>query len=200
MGEESLHGSVAVGDEPPHFVLGIPFGDVGNVYAACGVLCPLQCQIWRNVPFAYVPDENVRWSHRVRQRCHCLPPVVPQVDRYVNGVLWEWHEEDVLEGFGLCLCLGVGEPFLEERGEGVAVDDLPGLMVSHGNLSVALQGQFRQPLSLAVPSRDALQLVDGDVLFPAVPGEDIVYPQGGVGEVFVEVLRPCREAGEHDGE
>ena len=76
-------------------------------------------------------------------------------------------------------------------------DDGTRAVVPDGNLSVALHGQLCQPLALAIPSWHHLQLVNGDMLFVDVTCKVIVYSQGLVYKVVIEILcaslHPCCE-------
>ena len=199
VGKERVHGRVAVGNELRHLLLGIPFGYVGNVYAVGGVACLLEGDVGRYALLADAPDEYVAGHYGVGKTCCHLPAVVAQVDGNVDSVLREWYEEYVLERFCLRLGLRIGEPFLEEGGEGVAVDDFVAVVVADGYLSVALHGNLTEPLPLAVPSWNARQFVDGNVLFGAVAREDIIDSERGIGKELVEILSYCRKRREGKG-
>jgi hypothetical protein len=73
------------------------------------------------------------------------------------------------------------------------------VVIANGYLSVALHGHLTEPLPLAVPSWNARQFVDGDVLLGAVAGEDIVDAERGVGKELVEILSSCRKRREGKG-
>ena len=61
-------------------------------------------------------------------------------------------------------------------------------MVAHGYLAVAAYGHFAQAVALAPPAGQPHQLVHIDALFSGVAGEGVVYAQGGVAEVALEIL------------
>ena len=64
--------------------------------------------------------------------------VVAQVYRHLYRVFGHGHQKHVLKRACRALCLGIAEPFLEERGERVAIDGGAGLVVAHGQLAVSL--------------------------------------------------------------
>lgn len=139
MGEKSLHCRVAVGYEACHLILAVSLGNICDVYATRGVLGSLQRDVWRDVLLADMPYEDVRRHHYMRQRRHRLSAVVLKVYGDVDGVLGKWNKKYVLKRLCLCRSLGIGKPFLEEGGEGVAVYHRLRFVVPDGNLSVALQ-------------------------------------------------------------
>lgn len=143
----------------------------------------------RTWAFSYVPYQYVGWHYLVGERGHHFPAVIAQVDGDINRVFWHGHQEYVFEALGRGLGLGISEPFLEQGGKGVAIDDGLRLVVSHGHLPVALYGQLGQVLPLAIPSGHGFQFVHGDMLFGRVAHEGIVKSQGSVREIIFKSLR-----------
>ena len=114
--------------------------------------------------------------------------IVEEVNGDKGRVLGEGHEKDVLEGLGSGLRLLGGKPFLEEGGEGVAIDDLAAAGVAKRYLSVAFEGQAVEVVLPAIPSGCLGELVNIEGLAIAVAGKDIVEPQGVSVELLVEAL------------
>lgn len=123
---------------------------------------------------ACATDEDVGGHDGVGHGGDNHAAVVEQVDGDVDGVARHGHEKNVFETTGRGLGLGIGEPLLEERGEGVAIDDRLGAVVAHGDLSVALHRQFGQPLSFAVPTGRRREGVKGNGLMVGITREGVV--------------------------
>ena len=117
-----------------------------------------------------------------------LASVVAQVYGDVDGILGHGHEIYVFKRLLDVLSLGFFLPFLEEGGEGVAIDDALRLMVAHCDLSVALHGDLGESLALAVPSGLHIHLLKGNVLGCGSAGEDVVDAQGLVLKIIFETL------------
>ena len=186
--EHGFVGYLHVVHEDGHLFLCIAFGDVGDADAARRVGRSLNNLVGCKVSLSDVSDEDVAWCYGVCQRRRCLVAVVAKVDGDVYGIFRKRHEEHVLESFRLRLRLVVAQPLLEERREGVAVDNGAVAVAAHGNLSVAFHRQLSHPLPLAKPAWRRAHLVYGDVLLLLVAGEDVVNAQRAVFKVFVEAL------------
>ena len=85
--------------------------------------------------------------------------------------------------------LVIREPFLEEGREGVAVDHLLAVVVTHDDLSVAFHGNFTESLAFAIPVGDPVQLVHGNLLIRGIARERIVDAQRLIREIPIEILR-----------
>ena len=134
-------------------------------------------------------DKNIGRDNGVRKRGHHLVAVVHEVDGDVDRIFRHGYEKYILERFLLSLRLVVAKPFLEERREGVAVDDVFRAMLHHDDLSVAFNGYFREMLAFTIPSWQATEFIHIDVLTVGIPREGVVQSQGVGGEKLVEVLR-----------
>ncbi len=91
---------------------------------------------------AFVMNQNVFRCYLVGERGGYLAAVVAQVEGDVYSIFRHRYEEYVLETLGVLLCLWIGEPFLEEGREGIAVDDFARAVVAYGYLSVAFYREF----------------------------------------------------------
>lgn len=124
VGEDGLCSLLRIFQEDRHFCIGIAFSHVCDVDASGGVGSLLQGDVWCRL-VAFLMNQNVFRRYLVGERGGYLAAVVAQVEGDVYGIFRHRNEEYVLETLRVLLCLWIGEPFLEEGGEGVAVDDLP---------------------------------------------------------------------------
>lgn len=188
VGEDGLCSLLRIFQEDRHFCIGIAFSHVCDVDASVGVGSLLQGDVWCRL-VAFLMNQNVFRRYLVGERGGYLAAVVAQVEGDVYGIFRHRNEEYVLETLRVLLCLWIGEPFLEEGGEGVAVDDFARAVVAYGYLSVALYREFGQSLPFAVPAWHYVEFVYGYHLLLLVAGKGIVYPQRLVCEIVVKVLR-----------
>ena len=135
-------------------------------------------------------DEDVFGVNGVGGLCDYFLVVVGQGDGYVDGTFWEGDVVGTLEGFFHSFGFVVLEPFLEECAEGVDVDDLLAVVVSDGELSVAVEGFFCQSGFASGPAWLFVELFDIDVLPLCVSCKNVVDAQGVVFEILVELLCP----------
>lgn len=100
-----------------------------------------------------------------------------------DAAAWLGDEHDILEGTAATSgFLGAG-PFLEEGGEGVAVDDGAGEGVGEGELGIALRGVLVEMTAAATPGAGlADNLIEGGLLVETVAGEGVVETEGGITE------------------
>ena len=188
VGEDGLCSLLRIFQEDRHLCIGIAFSHVCDVDASGGVGSLLQGDVWCRL-VAFLMNQNVFRRYLVGERGGYLAAVVAQVEGDVYGIFRHRNEEYVLETLRVLLCLWIREPFLEEGGEGVAVDDFARAVVAYGYLSVALYRQFSQSLPFAVPAWHYVEFVYGYHLLLLVAGKGIVYPQRLVCEIVVKVLR-----------
>ena len=81
-----------------------------------------------------------------------------------------------------------GEPFLEEGGERMAVDDLFAVVGTDDDLTIACEGYFAQMVASAVPMGQGDEFINENVMDNLAARECVVQSQGAVFEVLVEVL------------
>ena len=198
--EEVTHGLARIFEERAHLFGAVTLGHVSNADAARGVGGRLQGDVRRHVAVADGAYQNVIGHHHVGERRHHLAAVVAQVNGDVDRILRHRHQEDILKALRRGLGLGVRQPLLKQRREGIAVDDLPRAVVAHRNLTVTLHRHLTQPLPFAIPPRLSQQLVNGNMLLFDVTRKDIVDAQRLVYEPAVEVLRRQGEADAKQGQ
>ena len=174
MGKHGVDGCLHILHEHRHLVLLIAFGQEGDADAACCVGRLHYYLIGSALLIAHVADQDVRGHHLVSERRHHFAAVVVEFYGDLHGVAWHGHKEHVLERLPRLQGLGVGEPLLEQRREGVAVDQFARPSCHHFYLPVALHGHLSQPLALAIPSWHHVQLVDGDALFVGITSEVVI--------------------------
>ena len=138
VGEEGLHRRAAVLDEGVHLALAVTLGQEGDVDASRAVGRELEGVVWGDACPSRMAYEDVARCHGVCHGCHGVATVVVEFHRDVGAVERHGCEKDILEGAACLLGLRVGKPFLEEGGEGVAVDDLAAAVVAHHQLAIAL--------------------------------------------------------------
>ena len=126
-----------------------------------------------------------------------LSTVVVQVDGDVDGVLGHGHEKHVLERTAHIVGFFVTEPFLEQGGEGIAVDDGMAAMVADNHLAVTFYGDFCQMVVLAIPTGQTTHAVQGNLLVVHVATEDIVQTEGVFVEIVFKTLRMNHHAQNH---
>ena len=142
-------------------------------------------------------NQNVFRCYLMGERCHDFAAVVAQVEGDIYRILWHGYQKDILETLGVLGCLWIGEPFLEERREGIAVDYFARTVVAHGNLSVTFYRQLAESLFLTIPAWQYVQLVNGNHLLVAVAGKSVINSQCLVNEIIVKILR-LYLAGSHE--
>ena len=162
--------------------------------ATGGVACLLERDIRRDAILANMADENVGRHDRMCHGGRHLASVVLQFYRHIDRILRIGDEEYVLKGSCRRLGLRIREPLLKERGEGVAIDDRARAMVADGNLAIALHGEFGQVLAFAIPTRDAVELVECDPLLLGVARKDVVDAKCGIRKIAVKLLCEDRRA------
>ena len=134
-------------------------------------------------------DENVVGGYAVRQGGLRLAVRVVQRDGDIDRPQRERQQADILEGAADCACLGCLQPFLKERGERMAVNDLAAGHIGHHHLPVALQRELRQVVPPTGPPGQGRQPAHADSNVRGVTGKDIVDPQRTVGKTGIEILR-----------
>ena len=172
--EKCVNGCLGVVYEHRHFVLSVALSHKSQMNAMSGVVGLLECLIWCHMAEAYAADENVGRRHHVGHLADHLAPVVHQHHAHIDGVAGHGNKEHVLERALNGLGLVVGEPFLKQSAEGVAIDDGARAVVSHNNLAVAIDRHFAEVLLLAIPSGHHVELVKVDVLVAGVARKHIV--------------------------
>ncbi len=196
--EECLHCRAAMVEVGRHLVGRVTLWHVGDVDATRGVGCLLEGNEGRDVPLSLAADEDVGRYDGMRQGRLHMAVEVKEFHRHIDRVAREGHEEDVLERAPHMLGFVRRQPFLEERGEGVSVDDLLRVVCPHRDLSVASQRQLGQPCAPPEPSRHLRELVNVQFLPVRIARKDIVEPQGAVVEPLAKRLCPSRQpAAEH---
>ena len=191
--EEGLHCRAAMVEVGCHLVGRVTLRHIGDVDATRGVGCLLEGNVGRDVPLSFVADEDVGRYDGMRQGCLNMAVEVKEFHRHIDRVAREGHEEDILERAPHMLGFVRSQPLLEERGEGVAVDDLLGAVCPHRDLSVASQRQLGQPCAPTEPSRHLRELIDIEFLPACIACKDIVEPQGAVLEPLAKRLCPSRQ-------
>ena len=109
-------------------------------------------------------DEDVSRVDAAGVACRHVAVQVVQFHFEADGVLGEGEEEHVLERTRTLCGLFRGLPFLEERRERVAVDDVPRRLVAQQDAPVSGQVEAVQPHAPPRPSRLARKFVEVDGL------------------------------------
>ena len=188
MGKECVVGLGGMGDEAVHVFLSVALGDVGDVHTLVRVSGLHEGFVGGDVFVADALDEDVGGGDAVGVGDEGAAACGAQLDGHVDGVFGHRQEEDVFKRFPHFFGFGVGEPFLEECGEGVFVDHAS-VFCPNGDVAVALGGYLGQVLPLAIPAGDGVQPDDGDFLFVHVAGEIVIDAQGFVFKIIIELLR-----------
>ena len=114
------------------------------------------------------------------------------------------QQEYVLERLPHLLGFIRRQPFLEEGGEGGAVQDFPCRSVffqgAHDDLSVALERGTVKVDAPSGPAFDAVQVGEGDVLPGCVTAEDIIDPERAVGQAYGRLAGERRGCGQDEKE
>ena len=121
--EEGFVGNAGVFFKLFHLIGTVAFGQIGYMNAASGIGRMLYIYIRCNRTFADVFYQNVLGVDLMGERGHHFAAVVAQVDGDVNSLTGHRHEKNILERLRGGLGFIIGEPFLKQRGEGVAVED-----------------------------------------------------------------------------
>lgn len=100
--------------------------------------------------------------------------VVAQLNADHDSALGVGHEKNILKRLLPLFSLVGSQPLLKECGEGVAVECVACQRVGDGQLSVALQGKFGQPLPPTIPTWRYTELVKVNMLFVTGACEDVV--------------------------
>ena len=145
-------------------------------------------------------DENVGRVYPVGHGGHDTGVVVTQGDSDVGGLTGVGHQEHVLERAADAASLFRGEPFLEEGGEGVAVDDRACGCILHGDVAVSVQGQLTEMVTATIPMGTLVELVQIDVLAVAVARKDVVKPERAIRKKLLEILCLQTETGGEQAE
>ena len=129
--------------EDRHLCIGIAFSHVCDVDAS--VVSAACCRVTYGVVCCLLMNQNVfgaTWwvsvvviSRRLLRR-----------SRVMSTVSFGIGTRNTFSKLCVFFCLWIGEPFLEEGGEGVAIDDFARAVVAYGYLSVALYREFGQLL------------------------------------------------------
>ena len=113
---------------------------------------------------------------------------VGQRDAHIYRFLRERYEETALERFLEMLSLLRELPFLEERGEGIYIDDMIGAMLIDCHLSVAIEKFLCKSGLSSGPGGVGVSLLEINGLVDTVARNNIVEAQGLVFEPIIEVL------------
>ena len=88
----------------------------------------------------------------MRHRCHLAVVEVGQRDAHIDGTTREWHVIARLEGTLHSRGLLGSEPLLEQRREGMDVEQTARRVICQTYLSVTTQRNVRQPTPTACPT------------------------------------------------
>ncbi len=222
MGKQGIDDTLAVAVELAHLCTGVALGNDGQVDALGDVgvavkgalggrvvalaglvgrrkILRLYSLSFPNVVegdavVADVADEDIGGINLVGEAGYHLAVEVGQRDGDIDGLLGHGHV--IARGKGLahlCGFLG-GQPFLEQRREGVDKQHLPRGMVLDLDLAVALEGHVGQAALAACPLRGDVHLLEINLLAVVVAGKHIVQPQRAAIEITVKVLGHGHEA------
>ena len=164
----------------------VAFCDIGDADAPACVCRLLKDGVGGDAGFSTSPYQNVGGVYAVVHVSGYMTVVIIKFYRHVYGVFRPGDKEDVLKRLLRALALSGSQPLLEQRGEGVAIDDSAVYLRTYDYLTIALQWNRIQSLTLAIPFRQHGELVYVDVLVFVIACKDIVYSQG---LIFKEIFK-----------
>ena len=126
---------------------------------------------------------------------------IKQHHRHVHRYGRHRQQEDILETLLHAGGLLGRLPFLEERGEGIAVQQPPGLRIVHPDLAVAAQGKLVQMDPPPGPAVEAAEPVQGDRTGPVRTGKDIIHAERPLRQrLWKRFCRPQSGRQQHQGQ